>query len=204
VGSAAPDRWDHNIHHHRLVLGAVPDGCARALDVGCGEGLLARELAASAGHVTALDRHEPTLALGRRSDPDAAVSYVLGDVLAHPFVPGSFDLVASIAALHHVDAAAGLERLRELLRPGGTLVVVGLARARSPVDLAWAVAGAVGDRVLRRTRTYHEHSAPIVWPPPETYGAMRRLARRTLPGVRFRRHLLWRYSLTWIKPPAGD
>jgi 2-polyprenyl-3-methyl-5-hydroxy-6-metoxy-1,4-benzoquinol methylase len=195
VGSTAPDRWDHNIHHHPLVLRAVRDGGSHALDVGCGEGRLARELA-SVGHVTALDRHEPTLAPARRNDPDGAVGYLLDDVLAHPFVPGSFDLVASIAALNHVDATAGLEHLRELLRPGGTLVVVGLARARSPVDLAWAIAGAVGDRVLRRTRTYHEHSAPIVWPPPQTYGAMRRLARRALPGVRFRRHLLWRYSLT--------
>jgi len=25
-------------------------------------------------------------------------------------------------------------------------------------------------------------------------------ARRLLPGVRYRRHLLWRYSLLWSKP----
>ena len=29
---------------------------------------------------------------------------------------------------------------------------------------------------------------------------MRRIAAQELPGVRYRRHLLWRYSLVWTKP----
>ncbi len=37
-----PQRWNHNIQYHRLVLAAVPPGCQRVLDVGCGEGMLAR------------------------------------------------------------------------------------------------------------------------------------------------------------------
>ena len=35
--------WNHDVHHHRLVLAAVPPGAARALDAGCGEGRPARE-----------------------------------------------------------------------------------------------------------------------------------------------------------------
>jgi hypothetical protein len=31
-------------------------------------------------------------------------------------------------------------------------------------------------------------------------GETRRLARGVLPGVRYRRRLLWRYSLVWTKP----
>lgn len=30
--------------------------------------------------------------------------------------------------------------------------------------------------------------------------AVRSTAGRLLPGVRYRRHLLWRYSLIWLKP----
>jgi hypothetical protein len=44
--------------------------------------------------------------------------------------------------------------------------------------------------------------APIVWPPPERYSTMRRLANELLPGVRWRRHLLWRYSLVWTNAAA--
>jgi hypothetical protein len=42
-----------------------------------------------------------------------------------------------------------------------------------------------------------------VWPPPLSYAEMRALARHELPGARYRRHLLWRYSLLWAKPAAA-
>ena len=36
---------------------------------------------------------------------------------------------------------------------------------------------------------------------PRQRGAMvRAVAARILPGARYRRHLLWRYSVTWVKP----
>jgi SAM-dependent methyltransferase len=120
--------------------------------------------------------------------------------MTHPFEPGSFDHIASLAALHHMDAAAALSRMRELLAPGGTLAIVGLARNRYPADLPFAAAGSIGHRLLRLRRSYWEDSAPRVWPPPDTFSETRRTARRVLPGVRYRRLLLWRYSLVWTKP----
>jgi hypothetical protein len=32
--------WNHNNHYHDLLLKAVPYGCQRALDVGCGLGFI--------------------------------------------------------------------------------------------------------------------------------------------------------------------
>ena len=62
------------------------------------------------------------------------------------------------------------------------------------------LAGAVATRILKLRHTYWEHSAPTVWPPPLSYTETRRIAMPVLPGCRYRRHLLWRYSLTWSKP----
>ena len=196
----ADERWNHNIHLHRVVLDAVRAGAQRALDVGCGEGMLSRDLHEIIPEVVGLDLHEPSLDLARAQSGGDGITYVLGDVLDHPFEPASFDVVASIAALHHMDAVAGLEAMRDLVRPGGVLVVVGLARSRFPRDLPWELAGAVSTRWLKRSRTYWEHSAPIVWPPPETFTGMRAIAGTVLPGVQHRRHVLWRYSLVWAKP----
>jgi hypothetical protein len=36
--------------------------------------------------------------------------------------------------------------------------------------------------------------------PEMTWAEVRAVARRLLPGVRYRRHLLFRYSLLWRKP----
>jgi hypothetical protein len=36
--------------------------------------------------------------------------------------------------------------------------------------------------------------------PDMTWAQVRKSAARLLPGARYRRHLLWRYSLVWTKP----
>jgi SAM-dependent methyltransferase len=203
------DRWNHNLHLHRVVLDAVPPGCERALDVGCGDGLLALDLRRIVPHVTGIDVDGPTV---ERARAEAAavgvddVEWIVDDVLTAELPAASFDLVASIAFLHHVHTAAGLERLGALVRPGGTLVVVGLGRRRYPADLPWDLAGAVATRWHRRRRTHWQHTAPVVWPPPDTHAAIRATAERLLPGVRYRRHVMFRSSLTWTKPtedPVG-
>lgn len=197
---AVDERWNHNIHYHRVVLGAVPDGARTALDVGAGDGLLTRELRTRVPHVTAIDVDRDVVTRARTQVPGA--TWVVGDVLDHPLEPGAYDVVASVATLHHLpDLAAGLNRLAELTAPGGVLAVVGLARSTRLGDVSYEVAGAVQHWLLTRRRPFWEHSAPTVWPPPHTYAEVRRTATAVLPGVRWRRLAMWRYSLLWSRPP---
>jgi 2-polyprenyl-3-methyl-5-hydroxy-6-metoxy-1,4-benzoquinol methylase len=197
---ALEERWNHNIEYHRVALGALPAACGEVLDVGCGEGLLALAMSERVGHVTGIDLDEPTVELARRYAAADNIDYVVGDVLTHPFEAGSFDVVVSIAVIHHIGLEAGLERMAELVRPGGRLVVIGLGATRTPIDLGFDLAGAVSTRLHKRTKTYRETAAPKVWPIPHSWGQARRTARRILPGVHYRRHVLWRYSLVWTKP----
>jgi SAM-dependent methyltransferase len=167
--------------------------------VGCGGGLLARELRRVIPGVLAIDCDGPVIDRARELDAGAGVEYVRGDFLTYGFQPESFDLIASVAALHHMNAAAALSRMRQLLRPGGRLAVVGLARSR-PRDWPTDIAGVAAHRVLLLRKAYQEVNAPTIWPPPQTYAQVQRTAAETLPGVRYRRHLPWRYSLIWTKP----
>ncbi|MDP9870001.1 MULTISPECIES: class I SAM-dependent methyltransferase [Streptosporangium] len=192
-------RWNHNIHYHPLVLGAVPRGAKNALDIGCGEGMLARKLRRVVPDVVAVDLDEVSIDLARAHDDGADIDYVLADFLTHPFERDSFDLIVSVATLHHMDAAMGLERMRELLRPGGNLVIIGLARSRLPNDLPFELLGIAANRLHGLTKNHWEHPSPMA-SPPVTYATMKELAARILPGSRYRRHLLWRYSLTWTRP----
>jgi hypothetical protein len=50
---ARAGNWNHNVHYQPVILNAVPAGCGPALDVGCGDGLLARRLAERCAEVRA-------------------------------------------------------------------------------------------------------------------------------------------------------
>jgi SAM-dependent methyltransferase len=115
------DRWNHNIHYGLEVLELVPATATDALDVGCGDGWMVRQLSHRVPRVVGLDPDEASISLARGFASHAAVEYVEGDLLTYRVEPSSFDFITCIAALHHMDEQAGMRRMAELLRPGGTL-----------------------------------------------------------------------------------
>lgn len=211
AAAGPPERWTHNGHYHQVILDAIPAGCATALDVGCGTGALTRRLRAAGPRVTGIDRDEQCIRLARAHPRAAGIGYLVGDVGRAPLRPGSFDLVTSVAMVHHIDAELALRQMSGLLRPGGVLAVVGLARDSTPADLGWTVPASAGTQLHRLADTSRRsvrrspppHVPPLVWPPALSYRQMRRLAGRLLPGVRYHRHLYWRYSLVWTKPTVS-
>ncbi|WP_125776505.1 class I SAM-dependent methyltransferase [Antribacter gilvus] len=211
--------WNHNTHFHPEILRHAA-GAASALDVGCGEGLLTRRLAAAGvGRVVGLDLDPAEVARAEAlADGDPRLTYVAADVLtghdpaghdpaghdparhdgtAHDL--GTFDVVACIATLHHVDLAKGLTALRDLVAPGGVLMVVGLSRPGSALDLAFDLASVPVAAVARHVRGEWEHGSPVA-DPAETFGQVRHAAGDLMPGARVRRRLYWRYTLEWRRP----
>jgi len=116
-----------------MILGALGSGRSRVLDVGCGEGILARELLRVAEHVTAIDLDPASIDLARQTDKGNEIEYLVGDFLTHPLAPASFDAIVSVAALHHMDARRALGRMRQLLRPAGRWPSSGSRAAASPL-----------------------------------------------------------------------
>jgi ubiquinone/menaquinone biosynthesis C-methylase UbiE len=190
--------WNHNTYFHRVLLDAIPPGAKTALDVGCGEGVLTRQLRERVPFVTGIDLHDASLRRAQRFDDD--IEYLEGDVLLYPLERNSFDVVTSVATLHHMDFELGLRRCAELLRPGGVLAVVGMARSNYTTDLLVDGWGFVRGNVERMWRKEWEHSSPVVWPLPMTRDECRRIAQRVLPGSTFTRRMWLRYTLIWTKP----
>lgn len=126
--ASSSNRWNHNIHYHRVILDSVPLDCRRALDIGCGEGTLTRQLRQLIPEVLGIDEDHASITAAR-AHPDASdIQYIESDALTHEFEPSSFDLLTAVASLHHMEAERALVRLKGLLRPG-MLAVVGLARS---------------------------------------------------------------------------
>src|SRR5215468_2984872 len=96
--AAPPEPWNHNLHYHRVILEAVPLGCERALDVGCGTGALTRRLKPLVPHVTGIDRDELSIQRALAHPGAAGIGYLQADFLTAPFEPASLDLVTSIAS----------------------------------------------------------------------------------------------------------
>jgi ubiquinone/menaquinone biosynthesis C-methylase UbiE len=197
---ARADYWNHNVHYQPVILGAVPVGCGAALDVGCGDGMLVGRLAGRCAQVTGIDRDPHMIALARsRTAGRARVTFIEADFLAYDFQEASFDFVCANTSLHHMDFAAALTAMARVLRPGGRLAVVGLAADKSVTDLLAGAAGVPANLFYRAIYRQGESGAPIL-DPEMSWREVRVAAARLLPGVRYRRHLLWRYSLLWTKP----
>ncbi|WP_433240907.1 class I SAM-dependent methyltransferase [Streptosporangium sp. CA-135522] len=211
------DYWNHNVHYHPVVLGAVPDACGEALDIGCGDGLLTRKLAGRARQATGVDRSAEMIRLARERGAHAGnVAFVEADFLDDAqgrFPEGKYDFVSAVAVVHHMDFEAAVTRMARLLAPGGRLAIVGLAGNHTALD--WIISGA-GVPASRIQALRHGGKVDPPGMPVEdarmSWDQVRREARRLLPGCRFRRHLLWRYSIVWERreaasaprPPAGD
>jgi len=97
------------------------------LDIGCGTGSLALELAPHVAQVHALDFSGEMIRIGRRK-ADAQnvtnVSFHQSTLEAsQAFQPGQFDGICAYNILHLVeDRPATLQRIFELLKPGGFFV----------------------------------------------------------------------------------
>ena len=192
--------WNHNIHYHDVILRSIPPNCQSALDVGCGHGFFARQLARHCERVTAIDVDHETLLRGRAAgNSEGRITFVEGDVMTHPFCDDSFDLISVVATLHHLPLSTALGRLRNLLKSGGVLGVIGLYRAQTVQDYAYAAAGKPVSWILRQFRYCADVRAPLQ-EPTETLGKIRASCDELLPGNKFRRHLLFRYSVVWRKP----
>ncbi|WP_033290483.1 class I SAM-dependent methyltransferase [Amycolatopsis jejuensis] len=188
--------WNTNVARHRDILRAVPAQCAAALDVGCGDGLLVRKLTGPARHVTGIDKSPEMIARAR----ELGGTFIEADFLTADLPVEGYDFVCSVATVHHLDYEAALSRMRDLLRPGGRLVVVGLAREASVADWAVTIAAAPIVRTVKVVRRASGPEGMPAMPPQMSDAEVRSTAARLLPGVRYRRHVLRRYSLTWEKP----
>jgi SAM-dependent methyltransferase len=202
--------WDHNAYYHRLLLGLLPQGCDRVLDIGCGAGSFATRLARRVEHVDAVDRSAAMIELATRRTPDN-VNCILADVLTDPLLGGAYDAIVSISALHHMPLEDALLRFAALLRPGGVLAAIALPRTDLVRELPTEVVAAVAHPLLgagfvaarsvgsndwfAKDRT---HAAmPVVMDPQLTTREVAQRAGAVLPGVRVRRLVFWRYLLQW-------
>ncbi|MEW5727762.1 MAG: class I SAM-dependent methyltransferase [Pseudomonadota bacterium] len=98
----------------------------RVIDVGCGDGHLARHMARHGADVLGVECSPRQLAKARAAEPQPGVEIVEGVGQALPAEEASADVVVFFNSLHHVPAefmAPALAEARRVLKPGGQVYV---------------------------------------------------------------------------------
>jgi SAM-dependent methyltransferase len=132
--------WQRRVEE--FVLDRIGGAPARVLEVGCGEGALARALARAGHSVTAIDPQAPEEAPERASEgTPGEVDFRRAGIEGFSD-PGPFDCVVAVLSLHHIEDLAGaLDKVAGLLRADGNLVVVEFAWERiDGATAAWVLA----------------------------------------------------------------
>lgn len=131
---------------------------ARAVDIGCGGGILAEAMAAAGATVTGIDMAEGPLAVARlhqhESGTDVDYRHTTAEELAATEA-GRFDVVTCLEMLEHVpDPAQVIRSCTELVRPGGHVFFSTINR--NPKSFVFAIIGA--EYILRLLpRGTHEY-----------------------------------------------
>ena len=209
-----PDQWDHNRQYQKYLLRRVGEHRGDALDVGCGTGEFTRELASRCRRVTGIDVADCMIEEAQKRNTLPNIEYLKIDAIRLlRDREKEFDVIVSIATLHHLDVEAFFNAARRALRPGGVLLVLDLFKTVTPADMVFAVAGVLcnplwnlvkrgGMAVTEEEReAWKEHARCDSY---DTLARIRDRAAACLGRAAVRRHLFWRYSLVYNKAPVGS
>jgi ubiquinone/menaquinone biosynthesis C-methylase UbiE len=116
----------------------------QVLDVGCGTGTLAMEVArrvGRAGHVAGIDPATEQIARARTKAARRRVpiDFQTGVIEQLPFPDQTFDVVFSTLMMHHLPAPLkrqGLAEIARVLKPGGRLVIADFMQKQERQSLA--------------------------------------------------------------------
>jgi 2-polyprenyl-6-hydroxyphenyl methylase/3-demethylubiquinone-9 3-methyltransferase len=157
----------HQINPLRLdwVQGMVPLQGQRALDVGCGGGILSDAMARAGAQVTGIDLASKALKVAQlhaleAQTPNVTYREISAEALAAE-QPGSFDVVTCMEMLEHVpDPASVVRACATLVKPGGRVFFSTLNRNLKSFMLAIVGAEYVLNMLPRGTHEYAKFIQP--------------------------------------------
>jgi demethylmenaquinone methyltransferase/2-methoxy-6-polyprenyl-1,4-benzoquinol methylase len=108
---------------------------ARALDLACGTGDIAFELARRGARTVGLDITLRMLQIAAsKRDRGATLVFTAGDMASLPFGDGEFDVVTSGYGIRNVPLIEpALQEIRRVLRPGGVFLALDFNRPDNPL-----------------------------------------------------------------------
>ncbi|WP_333123524.1 class I SAM-dependent methyltransferase [Microcoleus sp. Pol11C3] len=114
-----------------------------ALDIGCGSGILAFELAQYYDNVVAVDFSAKMLAIASQKRSAPNIEYIQMDA-SQLALDSQFDLIVSAATFHHLpNLPAALNAIKKLLNPHGKIVFLdNISEVETPATIGYILGAA--------------------------------------------------------------
>jgi 2-polyprenyl-6-hydroxyphenyl methylase/3-demethylubiquinone-9 3-methyltransferase len=136
----------------------------KAVDVGCGGGILAEAMAKAGAEVTGIDMADEALTVAKLHALESKVSVQYQQSTAEDFAAanqGSFDLVTCMEMLEHVpDPASVVQACAQLVKPGGCVFFSTINRNLKSYGLAIVAAEYVLNMLPKGTHEFEKFLKP--------------------------------------------
>ena len=190
--------WNHNYAYNGWIAKKVINR-KRILDAGCGNGTLALFLRTENNYVLGIDPSAHAVQKANEANTYSNVEFAQTDFGDFEADGEKFDAIIFVASLHHMDMVSALTKAKSLLKKGGILIIVGLAKPASVIDWIVEAGRVIPSRIVsavKKNVTSEELDIEVSYELPDM-GEVRRICDEYLPGHKIKYGLHYRYLLTW-------
>ena len=205
--ASLPDKWDHNRQYQNYLIKYIPKNCNYILDVGCGTGELTKKLSLFGKEIIGIDISENMVSEAEKRNYDEKIRYIkisVEDYLEE--TDKRFDIIISIAALHHMNEEKILKMMRDKLTEGGKILILDLVQNKTIVDYFLTIIATILNplvMLIMNGRLRVSKNEREAWAGHFQYDKyltivdIKNIAKKILGKVKIKRHLFWRYSLVY-------
>ena len=185
----------------------IPKNCNYILDVGCGTGELTKKLSLFGKEIIGIDISENMLNEAEKRNYDEKIRYIkisVEDYLEE--TDKQFDIIISIAALHHMNEEKILKIMKNKLTESGKILILDLVQNKTIADYFLTIIAVILNplvMLIMNGRLRVSKNEREAWAGHFKYDKyltivdIKNIAKKILGKVKIKRHLFWRYSLIY-------
>jgi 2-polyprenyl-3-methyl-5-hydroxy-6-metoxy-1,4-benzoquinol methylase len=202
-----PDKWDHNRQYQNYLIKNIGDNNHYILDAGCGTGELTKRLTTKGEKITGIDISEIMIREANKRNSDDKIEYICTGVEEYlEKTDKKFDVIISIAALHHMDEKEILQKMKNVLTKNGKILVLDLVKAKTIMDYIPSIIAiplSILLRLIKNGKLRPSTEEREAWAGHFRYdeylsiNEVKKMVRETLGKAKIRKHLFWRYSIIY-------